>query len=137
MVRCKTQTIMGFLGVAALCVAGMTGCSGSSTSTTTTDTETEDGSSVTVTISGQALVSASDAALSSSQPLARMARGTPQFDAIGDTALTAADVTLVKILADATEEEITTTTTDADGAYTLSEVPVCVTGTGAATPFFF
>ncbi len=110
---------------------GSSGCSSTASSGATGET---------VALTGQVAVRAEDvAALTTSQAglKASVIVSKPKFATIGDTVLADADVTLVKKLADGTETEVSTSTTDAQGNYTLAEVPVCQAGTGASTDFYY
>ncbi|QQR80128.1 MAG: hypothetical protein IPJ69_12480 [Deltaproteobacteria bacterium] len=117
---------------------GAGGCGGSSTG----NAGGGDTGGTTITLSGQAAVRAQDVSglrLSALTLKNSILGFRPKFATIGDTALASADVTLVKINADGTEETVSgvTATTDSDGNYTLSDVPVTETGSGATTDFYY
>lgn len=93
-----------------------------------------------VTLSGQVAVRTADIAASISTPqnvkgLSKLV--SPKFATVGDAVLGNATVTLIKILADGTEEEMATTTTDSSGNYSLAEVDICQAGTGASDDYYY
>ncbi len=95
-----------------------------------------------LTLSGQAVARAGDVSGLRYSALAlknAIIGFEPKFVTIGDTPLAGADVTLVQINADGTEETVSgvTATTDSSGNYTLSNVPATVTGTGESTDFYY
>jgi hypothetical protein len=85
------------------------------------------------TIDGQVLVASGDLDIAVSPSVAK----TALTSAV--TPLPNAPVTLYKMYADGTEELVSdiSTTTDDNGNYSLSNVPVAVTGTGASTDFYY
>lgn len=126
--------------VTALSVAACGGSSSSTTSSTTTTTTgtTSTDSSLLVTLSGQAAATSSDVAANISGGTHFLANPIrPQFSTVGDTVVPEATVELIQIEADGTETTIETTTTDANGEYTIEEVPVCETSSGAADDFYY
>jgi len=114
-----------FLVLAFLTVS-LGGCGGGGSSSTTTTTTTSDNNSAgTVTISGAATTIASAA---------------PGFKGTAARrAFASASVGLYQISPDgtATQVSIGTVTTDASGNYSIPNVPVPTTGTGAATDFYY
>lgn len=92
-----------------------------------------------VTLSGQVAVSSADAALSAAPPSLRAARkSSVRFQTTADTPLASATVTVVKMMADGTEEETDlTATTDESGNFTIGDVPVAEVGTGSSTDFYY
>lgn len=117
---------------------GAGGCGGSSTG----NAGGGDTGGTTITLSGQAAVRAGDVSglrLSALTLKNSIVGFKPKFATIGGAPLASADVTLVKINADGTEETVSgvTATTADDGSYTLSDVPVTETGNGATTDFYY
>lgn len=131
--------------IVILVVLSLISCGGGGgTTSTTTNTTTNGGGTITtstVTLVGQVAVSSSDLALAKlrGDQIARAKAAPIKFATVADSALPDANVMLYKVFADGTEEAVpgVTATTDANGNYTLTDVPVAQTGTGAATDFYY
>ncbi len=120
-------------------ISGTWGCGGGGNSVCGDEGEvgcTPDGE--TVTLSGQVAVRSSDISALGAQGALKTSSvmTAPKFATIGDTVLADASVTLVKKTA-AGDSNVASTTTDSAGNYTLSEVPVCQTGTGTSSDFYY
>ncbi len=93
------------------------------------------------TIEGQVLVGSADLNLASpiSKSLASKATPNASITTLADTPLPNATVDLYKISADGTEEIVAgkSTTTDANGNYTITDFTPAVPGTGALTDFYY
>jgi hypothetical protein len=89
------------------------------------------------TITGRVVVGVSDLAAPSVRAVAH--KGEARRASSADSALTNAQVTLVKIKADGAEETVSgvTATTDGNGNFTLTGVPDAVSGTGASTDYYY
>lgn len=119
--------------VALLLLVLVSACGGNSGTPTPTPTST-------VTLTGTAAVGAADLSLVATPAEVALAKSKSiPFLTKADAVASGFDVSLYKISADGTEEQVSgvTATTDASGAYTLSDVPVATTGTGAATDFYY
>lgn len=127
--------------IAILVALSSIGCGGGGGTTSTTQGGGTPGTTNTVTLVGQVAVSSSDLALAKlrKDQIARAKTAPIRFATTADSVLPDANITLYKVFADGTEEVVSgaTTTTDANGNYTLANVPVAQTGTGAATDFYY
>lgn len=103
--------------------------------------EEEEAPTTTITLSGQVAVSSSDLNLSAMpKEQVALAKSAPiKFLTKANSALTGATVQVYKIFANGTEEAVSgaTDTTDSEGNYSIADVPVASTGTGAATDFYY
>jgi len=123
-------------------VISLAGCGGSGGNTPTNATpENGGGAGSGNTITGQVAVGLSDlpAAKLRADQLAAAKASPVLFKTSAKSVLPGAAVTLYKMNADGTEELVSglTATTDASGNYTLACVPDAVTGTGAATDYYY
>lgn len=100
-----------------------------------------DGGGDTITLRGQVAISSSDLTSTSLKQgrILEAKKAGIKFATKADTVLPDATVTVYKIYADGTEEVVSgiTATTDAEGNYTLTNLPVAETGTGASTDFYY
>jgi len=140
---------MFVLVLAVLWTIGCSGGGGGSSSpagggTTTSDGgggTTSSGGGGTITLSGQVVVTSSQLAAAGFKAgdISRARAASVMFATTADSALPDATVTLYKMKADGTEEVVSgvTATTDANGNYTLDNIPPVQTGTGAATDFYY
>lgn len=123
-----------------MCIFFMVGCNGGGGGGGTTSTN-EGGGTDTVTLTGQVAISSADLTSTSlkQDQISKATRAGIKFGTKADTVLPSAAVTIYKIYADGTEEAVSgiTATTDANGNYTLTNVPVAETGTGASTDFYY
>lgn len=121
--------------VSALVMAACNGGGGSASSGSS-------GGSSGVTLSGQAVVnSASVASLGHGHAVAAAAvrPGAADVRIAAVEPIVGGEVSLYKMYSDGVEEavDIGTVTTDASGNYTIPDVPVAETGSGAATDFYY
>jgi len=124
-----SKIMVSLFGLILICA----GCSGGGT------TPVNGGGGRTLT--GQVAVSSSDlhAAGFHADQIARAKAAVLRFATSADSALPDAAVTLYQVNADGTKSLVSgvTATTDASGNYTLTNVPDAITGTGAATDFYY
>ncbi|MBI2092060.1 MAG: hypothetical protein HYT75_03590 [Deltaproteobacteria bacterium] len=128
--------IRRLITLSLLVVAGCGGGSSAPTSPAQVPTSVE-----YATIEGQVMVGSADLNLASpiSKSLASKATPNASITTLADTPLPNATVDLYKISADGTEEIVAgkSTTTDANGNYTITDFTPAVPGTGALTDFYY